>query len=68
MQIVMMMTTCFGGLAFLMFTVFAVINNALTADAVLITFISCFLGFFLWFALITRPLWNIRVRQLRSRK
>jgi hypothetical protein len=31
------------------------------------TFFSCFLGFFAWFNLITRPLWNRRARVLQSK-
>ena len=30
------------------------------------SFVSCFLGFFLWFALITKPLWNHRAKKLRQ--
>lgn len=63
-----LMTLCFGGLAFLMFAGFAVVNNVMTADNLIITFISCFLSFFLWFGLVTRPLWNLRARDLRQKK
>ena len=66
MKIVLMMTGCFGGLAFLMFAGLAVANNAFDATNAISTLIACFLGFFLWFACITRPLWNRRTRSLQK--
>lgn len=60
------MTGCFGGLTFVFFSVFALMNNALTADYLFLTFLSCFLGFFIWFNAITRPLWNHRSKKLSS--
>ncbi len=60
----LMMTGCFGGLGFLMFTVMAIANNAFTLDAAVSTFAFCFGGFFIWFNSVTRPLWNRRARQL----
>lgn len=62
----LMMTGCFGGLAFLMFATMAVMNNAFTLDSAFTTFLFCFLGFFLWFNLITKPLWNIRASKLKK--
>ena len=59
-----LMTACFGGLAFLMFTVMAVMNNAFTAETGIQTLLFCFGGFFTWFNLITKPLWNRRARAL----
>lgn len=55
-----LMTGCFGGLAFVMFTVMAVMNNAFTIETAFTTFLVCFGGFFVWFNLITKPLWNRR--------
>lgn len=63
-QHTLLMTACFGGLAFVMFTAFAVINNMFTASSAVNTFMICFGGFFAWFNLITRPLWNYRARRL----
>lgn len=63
-KVTLLMTGCFGGLAFLMFTVMALMNNALTFDYVVSIFLSCFGGFFLWFNLVTKPLWNRRARAL----
>lgn len=54
------LTIAFGGLAFVMFSVLAVMNNALSIQYLFATFTSCFIGFFLWFSLITKPLWNRR--------
>lgn len=62
----LMMTGCFGGLAFLMFTCLAIANNAFTIGTAVSTLISCFIGFFLWFFFITRPLWNRRARALQK--
>ena len=61
-----MMTACFGGLAFLMFTSMAIMNNAFTFETALSTFFFCFLGFFIWFNVVTRPLWNRRARALQK--
>ncbi len=61
-----LMTACFGGLSFVMFTVFAVVNNALTFDSLVSTFFFCFVGFGLWFNIVTRPVWNYRARKLRA--
>lgn len=59
-----LMTACFGGLAFLMFVIMAVMNNALTFEYIISIFFSCFGGFFLWFNIVTKPLWNRRARAL----
>lgn len=66
-KLVGLMTLCFGGLSFTMFTIFAVINNAFTPQTSFATFLSCFGGFFIWFSTVTRPLWNIRARQLQGK-
>jgi hypothetical protein len=66
MKIVLMMTGCFGGLAFLMFSVFAIVNDAMTANYAVSVFFSSFIGFFLWFSCVTKPLWNIRARDLKK--
>lgn len=58
-----LMTGCFGTLAFLMFAVMAVTNNAMNADYAVSIFLSCFGGFFVWFNLVTKPLWNHRARK-----
>lgn len=64
LRLTSLMTACFGGLAFLMFTVMAIMNNAFTAEGALQIFFFCFVGFFTWFNLITKPLWNRRAREL----
>ncbi len=63
-KLTLLMTACFGGLSFLMFTAFAVVNNMFTASSAVNTFFFCFLGFFSWFNLITKPLWNYRAKKL----
>lgn len=68
MKLVLIMTACFGGLAFLMFTSFAVVNNLFSVDSMVTTLMSCFGGFFLWFTCITKPVWNIRARELSRKK
>ncbi|MGE3609730.1 MAG: hypothetical protein AB7I27_09120 [Bacteriovoracaceae bacterium] len=60
----LLMTGCFGGLTFLMFAIFAVANNMASAENLTLTFIFSFLGFFIWFNLITKPLWNRRATKL----
>jgi hypothetical protein len=64
-KLTLLMTACFGGLAFLMFTIMALMNNALNWDYSMSVFISCFGGFFFWFNIITKPLWNHRIRSLK---
>ena len=64
---VMLMTACFGGLAFLMFIGFSVVNNMLTADSILSTLFVCFGGFGAWFICVTKPLWNYRARKLQKK-
>jgi hypothetical protein len=66
-KLTFIMTSCFGGLAFLMFAVMAVMNNAMSVDYAVSVFFSSFGGFFLWFNVVTKPLWNRRAREL-SRK
>jgi hypothetical protein len=61
-----LMTACFGGLSYLFFTVFALMNNLFTIESSIVTFLSCFGGFFLWFNSVTKPLWNRRARQLKK--
>jgi hypothetical protein len=61
-----LMTGCFGGLAFLMFSIMAVMNNAFTIEIAFTTFIACFGGFFVWFNVITKPLWNRRAFALKQ--
>lgn len=61
-----LMTLCFGGLSFVMFTAFAIMNNAFSAESAVITFFVCFGGFFIWFNLVTKPLWNRRVLRLKK--
>jgi hypothetical protein len=63
----LLMTACFGTLSFLMFVGFSVVNNMFTASSAVNTFMICFGGFFGWFNLITKPLWNIRARQLKKK-
>ena len=60
------MTGCFGGLSFVMFTGFAVVNNMFSLDSTFITFLMCFGGFFAWFNIVTKPLWNYRARRLNK--
>ena len=67
-KLTIQMTACFGGLAFLMFSVMAMMNNAMTIEYAVFTFLSCLSGFFVWFNIITRPLWNLRARDLNKRK
>lgn len=65
-KMTLLMTACFGSLAFLMFTILAIANNAFTAEYAVSILVSCFSGFFLWFNLITKPLWNRRSRELQK--
>lgn len=60
-----LMTLCFAGLSYVMYVVYAVANNALVPDDMIRYFFLFFGGFFLWFNVITKPLWNSRVRKLK---
>jgi len=62
------MTGCFGGLAFIMFTVMAAMNNNLNLEFVFTTLLGSFGSFFIWFNFITKPLWNRRSRKLKKRR
>ena len=63
-QHTLLMTACFGGLTFLMFTLFTVVNNQFTLSLAFSLFMGSFISFFLWFNLITKPFWNYRAKQL----
>lgn len=65
-KMTLLMTACFGSLAFLMFTILSIVNNAFTAEYAVSILLSCFGGFFIWFNLITKPLWNRRSRELQK--
>lgn len=65
-KLTLLMTLCFGGLAFLMFITMAFMNNALNVDYAFGAFLSTFGGFFTWFNCVTKPLWNRRVRSLKK--
>ncbi len=66
LRLILTMTGCFGGLSAAFFTLLALVNSTLTGPYFFITLASSLSGFFLWFSLITRPLWNRRARRLRS--
>jgi hypothetical protein len=58
------MAASFGGLTFTIFTVYAAMNNSFTVFSAVLTLISSFVSFLVWFNLITKPLWNHRARRL----
>jgi hypothetical protein len=60
------MTGCFGGLAFLMFTIMAAMNSSLSFEYALSVFFASFGSFFTWFNLVTKPFWNRRSRKLKT--
>ena len=66
LKLTSLMTLCFGGLSFLMFSILAIANNAFTLETSFTTFLGCFLGFFGWFNLVTKPLWNRRAREIKQ--
>ena len=63
-SLTLMMTGCFGGLAFIMFTVMSIMNNVFSLTSAFQTLILCLGGFLTWFNLVTKPLWNIRAKSL----
>jgi hypothetical protein len=67
LRLTLLMTGCFGGLAFVMFTGFAVVNNIFTVSSAINTLLTCFGGFFVWFNVVTKPLWNYRARKLSKK-
>lgn len=62
------MTLCFGGASSLMLMVVAIMNNAFDFKSQLQTFFILIAAFFIWFNLVTAPLWNARARRLRGTK
>ena len=58
------MTLCFGGLTALIYAGYAVANNAFDATTVIQSSLLFFCLYFVWFNLVTRPLWNRRARRL----
>lgn len=65
-KLTLIMTGCFGGLATLLFTVLAIMNNAFNPYQAFVTCTSCFVFFIGWFNLITKPFWNRRARALNA--
>ncbi len=65
-KLTLQMTGCFGGLTFVFLTGFAIANNAFSLESTFLTFLSCMIGFFLWFNLITKPFWNYRANRLKK--
>lgn len=66
-KLVGQMTACFGGLAFMMFVGFSLVNNMLSVDALTSTFFISFGGFGAWFVCVTKPLWNYRAKKLQKK-
>ena len=65
-KLICLMTMCFAGLSYVMYVVYAVANNALVPDDLIRYFFMFFGGFFVWFNIVTRPLWNRRARLLNK--
>jgi len=66
MKLVFQMTACFGGLSFFMLSGFQLANNALDFSTLIGNFFFCTIGFGTWFSLVTKPLWNVRARELKK--
>jgi len=67
-KLVCLMTLCFAGLSYLMYLGYSVVNNAFDGRAALEYFLMFFGGFFTWFNVVTKPLWNRRVKLFSLRK
>jgi hypothetical protein len=65
-QLTLQMTACFGGLSFIMYVGFTLFHGIFSLSSAFYTLILCLVGFFSWFNLITKPLWNYRARRLKK--
>lgn len=63
---VLLMSLCFGGGSSVMLAVIAVMNNAFKFENQIQTSLLLLSLFFIWFTIVTRPLWNARARRLRK--
>ena len=61
------MALCFGGASSLMLTTVAIMNNAFDFSSQIKTLFILLTIFFLWFSLVTAPLWNIRARRIKNK-
>ncbi len=67
-QMTLTMTACFSGLSVAMYMAFTFVNNMFSISSVVNTGAICFIGFFTWFNLVTKPMWNIRAKKLSQKK
>lgn len=67
-QLTLTMAACFGVLTGVILAFFYIANGAFEFGSSLFTLVICFVGFLVWFNIITRPLWNYRARQLQGAK
>ena len=63
----LMMTLCFAGAGSLMLVTVALMNNAFDLISQLKTLAIIALAFFVWFSLVTAPLWNLRAERLSKK-
>ncbi|MFY7993472.1 MAG: hypothetical protein ACOVP4_09290 [Bacteriovoracaceae bacterium] len=63
-----LMTFCFGGASSLMLAIVAIMNNAFEVGSFLQTSATLVASFFIWFSIVTVPLWNARARKLNRKQ
>jgi hypothetical protein len=64
-QLTCLMTICFAGLSSLMYALYSIVNNAFDAPTLFKNIMIFFALFFIWFNVVTKPLWNQRARRLK---
>lgn len=62
------MTFCFGGASSFMLAIVSIINNAFEMKSFIRTSATLTASFFIWFTIVTVPLWNARARKLKRKK
>ncbi|HLW56539.1 MAG TPA: hypothetical protein VKY27_04085 [Bacteriovoracaceae bacterium] len=63
---VMKMSLCFGILIWAFISVYYTMQMGFNFEFLIVNFIGSIAGFFLWFGLITKPLWNYRAKRLKK--
>jgi len=67
-KMTLIMTGCFSGLSMGMYIVFTLANNIFEISSCINVGLICLVGFFVWFNVITKPLWNVRAKKLSQKK
>lgn len=63
---VMKMSLAFGLLIWAFVAVYSMMQMGFNLSFLILNFIGSIVSFFLWFGLITKPLWNYRAKRLKK--